>query len=201
MNVVSKVSLGVAGLAIAASVAVYPWLPQRMPTHFDIEGHANGFSSRAFGAFLLPLTILAITALGFAMRAKNPAVPIVTALTSCFMLALHVLVLRAALASGDLADAMWLALGALFVGLGLLMPRVRPNRYVGIRTRWTRSSPEAWARTHRAAGRVMVIGGALFALSSVPGALAIPLRVGALLVTTVAPIAQSWWIARRLGAS
>ena len=41
------------------------------------------------------------------------------------------------------------SLGALFVMLGLVMPRVRRNPWVGVRTPWTLASDENWARTHR----------------------------------------------------
>ena len=33
---------------------LYPSLPDKVPTHWNFEGVADGFSSRPFGAFLLP---------------------------------------------------------------------------------------------------------------------------------------------------
>ncbi len=198
------VSLGAAALAFASSVAVYPWLPDRMPIHFDIEGHANGFAARAFGAFLLPSVMAVVALLGYALRQKNSAATAVTALTTWFMLSLHVLVLRAALSTnGDLGDAVWLALGAMFIGIGVMLPRVRRNRWVGVRTHWSMSSPEAWAQTHRAAGTMLVAGGAVLALSAITtGSFASALRVFALFIVAIGPIFFSWWIARRLrGAS
>lgn len=49
-----------------------------------------------------------------------------------------------------------LLLGLAIVLIGDLLPRVRRNHAIGIRTVRTMSDPEVWARTHRAAGYAMV---------------------------------------------
>ena len=50
----------VAGLV--ASAVVYPDLPERMPTHWNLAGEADGWSSRAWGAWLMPIVIAFIWA-------------------------------------------------------------------------------------------------------------------------------------------
>ena len=49
-----------------------------------------------------------------------------------------------------------LLLGGTIILIGDMLPRVRPNRVIGIRTARTMSDPSVWARTHRAAGYAMV---------------------------------------------
>jgi uncharacterized membrane protein len=49
-----------------------------------------------------------------------------------------------------------LLLGVAVVLIGDLLPRVRRNHVIGIRTARTMSDPEVWSRTHRAAGYAMV---------------------------------------------
>lgn len=190
------VSAGATVLAFAASLAVYAWLPDPMPVHFDIHGHADGFGSRAVGAFLLPCVMLALLAFARVRSRQLDGVGAMTGVLASFLLALHVLVLRAALHDGELGDLFWVLVGVMFVVLGMILPRLRLNRWFGVRTPWSMRSPEAWARTHRAAGRVMVVCGAALALSS-----SIAVRVIAIGVLVVVPVAQSWWIARKLGAS
>jgi uncharacterized membrane protein len=53
--------------------------------------------------------------------------------------------------------------------LGNLMGRLRYNWFVGIRTPWSLSSEEAWRRTHRASGRIWVLGGLLGLAGSLCG--------------------------------
>ena len=70
-----------------------------------------------------------------------------------------------ALLAGALAWPAWSvkAIGAtLGVGLflvGNLMPRVRPNWIVGIRTRATLADPALWMRTHRYFGALLMLSG------------------------------------------
>jgi uncharacterized membrane protein len=49
-----------------------------------------------------------------------------------------------------------LLLGATIVLIGDLLPRLRRNHVIGIRTARTMADPHVWARTHRAAGYAMV---------------------------------------------
>jgi uncharacterized membrane protein len=49
----------------------------------------------------------------------------------------------------------------LFILLGNFMTKLRPNYFIGIRTPWTLESNEVWTKTHRVAGRLMVMGGCL----------------------------------------
>ena len=200
MNV-NRVTLAAAGLALAASAFVYPWLPETMPIHFDLAGRADGFAPRALGAFLLPVFSLVSYAIARAMRGSNPAVGLVTAFVSCFFLGLQVLVLRAALGDGTLGNAMWLLCGAMFVALGLVMPRVRRNRWVGVRTPWAMRSPEVWARTQRVGGAAMLVCGTLVMLSAMgSGPFALALRGAAILAAAIVPTIYSWWTSRTVSA-
>ena len=42
-------------IALIVSIAVYPQLPDRVPTHWNTAGEVNGWSSRLWGAWMLPL--------------------------------------------------------------------------------------------------------------------------------------------------
>ena len=198
---VDHVTLGAAGLALAASAAVYPWLPEAMPVHFDLAGRPDGFAPRAFGAFLLPAFALVTWGVARALRAKNPAVGLVSACIASFMLGLQVLVLRAALTGGDLGDALWLLLGAMFVAIGLIMPRVRRNRWVGVRTPWAMRSPEVWARTQRVGGAAMFVSGVILMLSlALSGPPAYAVRIFGVFVPSIVPIVYSWWASRTVSS-
>jgi uncharacterized membrane protein len=192
-----KITLAFTALAFAASVAVYPRLPERVPIHFDLAGHPNGFASRFGGAFLLPAFMLLLVGIDLARRGKNAAIGTTMALLSTFSLVLHVLALRAALTAAGVGNTVWFVTGIAFVSLGLVMPRVRRNRWVGIRTPWSMSSPEAWARSQRAGGYAVIVGGVLIVLSSAwTGAFAQAVRLMAICVAAIVPIVYSYLAAR-----
>jgi uncharacterized membrane protein len=197
MRTTLKVTLASTGLAFAATVAVFPWLPERFPTHFDVAGNPNNFAPRAVGAFLLPAFMVVLIAIDLVRRGANAAIGATTSIVSVFFLFLQVLMLRAALSGGGLGNAVWLVMGVAFFALGLIMPRVRRNRWVGLRTRWSMSSPEAWARSQRAGGFAMIVAGSLLALSSTwDGASAHALRLLAIFGAAFVSIAYSYVAAR-----
>ncbi len=188
-----RVILGATVLALAASVAVYPWLPARVPIHFDLAGRADGFAPRAVGAFLLPGTMLVMLAIA---RARAGATAFVLSLVTAFFAGLHVLVLRAALGDGTLGSAMWILSGAFFVVLGLVMPRVRRNRWVGVRTPWAMRSPEVWARTQRVGGYAFLASGlVVLATAGDNGVAGSMLRLVAIFAAGLVPVVYSWRIA------
>ncbi|HEX7669319.1 MAG TPA: SdpI family protein, partial [Polyangiaceae bacterium] len=110
----------------------------------------------------------------------------------------QVLVLRASLDTVPRMGAvMWVLLGAMFVVFGLVMPRTRRNPFFGLRTAFSLSSDENWARAQRAGGYSMTIGGIVaFAagLLGSPGA-----ALAAIVVSSLAPVIWSFTIARRGG--
>lgn len=57
------------------------------------------------------------------------------------------------------AQAIGVVLGVGIAATGNLIPRVRPNWIVGIRTRATLSDPELWLRTHRYFGGLLMLEG------------------------------------------
>ena len=59
--------------------------------------------------------------------------------------------------------------GVTFVVIGNLIPRARPNWFVGIRTPWTLSSDRVWEKTHRIGGYAFVVMGILVALGGLFG--------------------------------
>ena len=46
--------------AVIATIAVYPRLPEQVPTHWSISGEVNGWSSRLFGAWMMPLIMAVV---------------------------------------------------------------------------------------------------------------------------------------------
>ena len=178
--------------AIVASAAVYQRLPETIPTHWDVNGHVNGWSSRAFGAWITPVLLIGLWALVRILPAIDPrganyakfggAFEAIIESLMLFLLAMHVLVLRAGLGqSAPIQRVVPIGVGFLLIVIGNLLPRMRPNWFIGIRTPWTLSSDRVWEKTHRFGGRVFVAAGILIVLS----AFASPQAASIILITVV----------------
>lgn len=204
------VALGALGLATAVSAVVFDRLPPQVATHFDLHGEANGFMPRAWAAFFLPAFAFVLWgALRLAPRVLPPSerrrlgdrtMPTVVAIKAVFLSVLHLAVLAFALVPGfSITTTSWLGVGGVYAALGLVLPRVRRNGLVGIRTPWTLASDENWARTHRVAGYAMIAAGLLAAImGTLGGATGAVLAIVSLLAGAIVPSIYSLLLARRL---
>jgi uncharacterized membrane protein len=171
------ISLLIVVAAVVASAVAYPNLPTTIATHWDMLGRPNGWSSRVWGGWVMPIVLLATYALMRALPAIDPrgsnyakfdgAFEGIIVSIMLFMLGLHIIILRAALGYPvAMQRVVPVGIGVLFVVIGNLLPRARPNWFVGIRTPWTLSSDRVWEKTHRIGGHVFVAGGILIVLGA-----------------------------------
>lgn len=162
--------------ALIASATAYPELPERMATHWNFRGEVDGWSSRSWGAWMIPVIIVFIWGLMRWIPTIDPlrdnyvkfAAAFETVMISVmlFMLLVHAMIIGGALGYPiAVGRVMPVAVGLLFVVIGNLLPRARPNWFFGIRTPWTLSSDRVWERSHRFGGRLFVVGGLLVAMS------------------------------------
>jgi immunity protein, SdpI family len=164
--------------AFAASAIVYPRLPEMVPTHWSgMDAQPDDWSSRAFGAWLTPVLLLGMWALVRILPAIDPrganyakfggAFEAIIGSLMLFLLGMHILLLREALGHpAPMQRVVPFGVGILLIVIGNLLPRARPNWFVGIRTPWTLSSDRVWEKTHRFGGRVFVAGGLLITIAA-----------------------------------
>ncbi|MFT8309334.1 SdpI family protein [Acetobacter malorum] len=49
--------------------------------------------------------------------------------------------------------------GVFFLAVGNCLGKIRPNRFLGIRTPWTKANVRVWERTHRTCGPIFILAG------------------------------------------
>lgn len=163
-------------LMLAASIVAYPRLPERVPSHWNIYGQIDRYSSRGSVLFIMPFMMLVLWGLmrglpkidprreNFAKMQAPYDLVINAALT--IMAVAHVSIIAKMFgASFPLPRIMPALIGVLFVVIGNVLPQARPNFFFGIRTPWTLSSDRVWVRTHRVGGYLMVGAGIVAILS------------------------------------
>lgn len=196
-------------VSVIASVVAYPSMAERVPTHWNMQGEVDGWSSRFVVAWVIPLVMATMLVIFRILPHIDPrranyekfrgAYDAIVITIMVFMTGLHMLLLASATGSEvPIARVIPAAVGAFFMVLGVLLPRAHPNWFIGIRTPWTMTSDVAWERTHRLGGTLFLLSGVLTVLASVvtPRQAAWVLIVSAS-VTGVTVIAYSFVVWRR----
>lgn len=156
-------------LQTVVGVVLWDRLPDPIATHFDFHNQPDGWTSKAFTVFGMPLVLLALhwisllvsTAPNIQMKNLHSKVKhlfwwIIPATSLLLMMICYSHALGAQLNTGRIVLVF---LGLLFAVTGNYMPKVRRNYSVGIKVPWTLADDENWNKTHRMAAPIWVVCG------------------------------------------
>lgn len=171
------IPLVIVALAFIASGSVYPDLPERVPSHWNLSGEIDGWTSKRWGVFVMPLLLVGGLAMFHFLPRIDPrganyskfkgTYEILIITSMIFILGVHLAMLATALGKDvSMERLMPIGVGVLFMVIGNLLPRTRPNWFMGVRTPWTLSSDRVWDRTHRLSGHLFVGAGLLILLAA-----------------------------------
>ena len=161
-------------LPIAVGLLLWDRLPQRLATHWGLDGTADGWSGKAFAVFALPMLLLVFHWLCVILTTADPknkaqsqkAIGLVFWIFPVLSLVTGAVVYTAALGVDLGIDTVFLAAtGLIFVVVGNYFPKYKHNYTLGIRVKWALESEDNWNATHRFGGKVWVAGGLLMMLS------------------------------------
>ncbi|HLF72951.1 MAG TPA: SdpI family protein [Anaerolineales bacterium] len=164
--------------ATIAGLVLWNRLPDPMASHWNVNDQVDGYMSRFWGVFLMPLITLGMFLLFLLVPNIDPlkaniaqfreAFNLFIVMIVGFMVYIYALTLRWNLGYTDfgLGRAMLPALGVLFIFVGYLLRQAKRNFFIGIRTPWTLSSDRVWDETHRAGAVLFTISGTLTLLGS-----------------------------------
>ena len=157
--------------AILAGLLFWNQLPAVMASHWNEQNQVDGYMSKFWGVFMLPLMMVGLTLLFIAIPSIDPLkkniaefrglLNIFIVVFNLFMLYVHGLTLAWNLGNTGFNMGMLLlpAVGALFILIGIGLPRAKRNYFIGIRTPWTLTNDTVWVKTHRLGGLLFVASG------------------------------------------
>ena len=195
-------------IVLPALIGAFFWkaLPEQIPTHFGIDGQADGYSSKVFTFVAFPILFVLFQIIALASLERESVkvtVPakmrklyawIVPALSFIVQGSIYANALGIVKNSPTLVTAF---LGMLFIVIGNYLPKTKRNHTIGIRIPWTLSDDKNWHKTHRMAGKLWVLGGLLILLESFVQ-VAMPHVMGVVIaIMIIAPMIYSFLLSRK----
>ena len=205
-----KMIPGLVALAAAMAFGIWalPDLPAQVASHWGLSGKPDGWSSKETLVYLLPLfgAVMALL-LAFVPRIDPRRESFALHGSTYWTVANAVVIVLAgvhvALIAYNLGwpvrinQVVGIAVGGLFILIGNLMTRMRPNWFMGIRTPWTLSSDTVWRKTHRVGGYAFVLAGCLLvAMGFVQPAWFAGVLIAAAIGAAVVPVVYSYMVWR-----
>ncbi|MBU7006162.1 SdpI family protein [Phosphitispora fastidiosa] len=171
----SKTVIALILLSIIATLFIYQSLPDTIPLHWNIKGEVDntGGKNFVFVTALLPLALYLLMKFAPKIDPKKASYDkhmgsyqIITISVVLMMIGIHWVSIVAAMGYNiDVGMFVKIGVGLLFIVLGNVMPKLRHNYFVGIRTPWTLANEDNWRKTHRFGGYAFVLAGLTFFVS------------------------------------
>lgn len=212
-----RVWIALGALCIASflgHLALFPQLPDIVPTHWDAAGNVNGWSSRmaTLGLDLLPLGLLALF---YALPKIDPRGKayermgsFYTGFVTLFTVFLICMIWTTELTVFGIIPQNESPIGiftGVTVGIGLMLlgnylPKVKRNYSFGCKTPWALDNDQNWRLTHRFGGVAMVLAGMATVVSGLfshqMGGAAVALLLAAVIGSSLATYAYSYLVFR-----
>lgn len=173
--------LVIAAVPFLVYTSVYRALPSEMPVHYSFDGIANRFVSKLSvealllcslgycGCLLGVLLRKMVLAMGKTQENRNTQITakLMTynqTFLTIFFSALSLYFISVML-QNSIPDTFfilrtaYLVLSVLFIIIGNYLPKLKINRVSGVKTKYSQSSDDAWMKSQRFGGRLLVIGG------------------------------------------
>ena len=192
---------------IVVSVMLYPGLPEKIPTHWNIQGKVDGYGTKPVGLFLLPGMMVGFLTMFKLLPLLSPKdfeiEPFKTTFQFIMLTALGIFTYIHLVAmlftwrhveGRDPFDMTRVLFGGMFLFFALIgnvLGKVRKNFYVGVRVPWTLASDRVWNDTHRFAAWTMV-GGSLMGFLMIISGVPVIWSFAVLMVSLLSPVAFSF---------
>jgi uncharacterized membrane protein len=202
-NIRALILIGLWTASIITAVLVYPHIQYPAVSHWNTEGVPDGFILPFWAAAFGPLTIGILLLLWWGLPKIDPLKKNISSfkntydnvwiITVVFMFYLYSLSLYWNTGNTfNMNRALGPAMGALFIALGLMLPKIKRNWFMGIRTPWTLASDVVWKKTHALSGTLFLASGIIALFSFIFPEFLLPLVLIPIIASSVVAVVYSY---------
>lgn len=149
---------------------VYPYLPEKVPSHWNVSGQVDGYSSKNFHIIFFPSVTLVLYLLMSFAPAVDPkpdnyekfrgVFKAFRLVMVGFFIILYIATTLFALGYPlSIGKIIRFAIGILLIFIGENFGKVKHNYTFGIKTPWTLASEKVWDKTHKVSGPLWIMAG------------------------------------------
>ncbi len=197
-------------IPLLVTAVLFNRLPDLIPMHWDVNGQIDAYYPKFPWAFMAPVIGILIVLFMDILPKLDPKRENYDKFKSqyqyikIFMLLFFVVIqfitisvsLGAAFIKVDMIIK--LMVGIMFIFIGNLMPKLKHNYFVGIKTPWTIANESVWLKSHRHGGFIwFATGFALFGLAFIPGSISAAIYFSLILIASFEPIIYSYLCFRK----
>jgi len=202
------IALSISLAAVLVGLWVYPQLPERVASHWNITGQVDGSISKFWGAFLMPVVMLTIFLIFLIIPKIDPRRANIEKfrryfdwfIIALFVFFFYVYCLTLAWNLGahfNFTPFFLPALSTLFYFVGIMTEKTESNWTIGIRTPWTLSSETVWRKTHQLAGQLFKASAFISLLGLLAGQYAFWFLIGPIFISAAYSIIYSYFAFRK----
>lgn len=166
-------------LPLAVTLISFFFMPDEVPVHFDLNNNVDRWGSK-YELLILPFVIIVI-GIVFLLAARhldkkedngsnnfNVLTTVTIAILGLFNVLTYYTLYIAFTQIQDLGtpkinmfSLLTFTFGIVFIIIGNVVPKTKMNHFLGLRTKWSMSSEEAWKNSQRFGGYALIITGVI----------------------------------------
>ncbi len=166
-------------LPLAVTLTSFFFMPDEVPVHFDLNNNVDRWGSK-YELLILPFVIIVI-GIVFLLAARhldkkedngsnnfNVLTTVTIAILGLFNVLTYYTLYIAFTQIQDLGtpkinmfSLLTFTFGIVFIIIGNVVPKTKMNHFLGLRTKWSMSSEEAWKKSQRFGGYALIITGVI----------------------------------------
>jgi len=190
--------------SVIMAIGLFQIMPDRMITHWGIDGQPNGWMSKFWGLAMFPLINIFMLGVYFFVPKFEPKKDNLAHFRNdydelilwIFGVLNYIFVLSYLYNLGfvfDMGKMIMPGLGVLYIAIGRILPKAKQNYMVGIRTPWTLSNEAVWNKTHRLGGKLFIASGVVSLLAVwLPNKWGFVMSVGSIILASLIVMIYSW---------
>ncbi|MBI2630493.1 SdpI family protein [Candidatus Pacearchaeota archaeon] len=164
------ISIALIVISFIIAISLYNSMPEKMISHWNYKGEADGFLPKFWALFLFPIILTVILILFYFIPLIDPLKKniqkfqeyyhgLILAITLLLFYVFSLSILLNVNFVFNITFMLIPAFAIFFFYLGIVIEKSKMNWFVGIRTPWTLSDERVWNATH-------YLGGKLFKISA-----------------------------------